>query len=511
MNGTDRESLPLEVHDRFWRLSSDLMGVLTLDGEILAVNEAWTVTLGWPRESLIGGMMGDLLHPEDREQGREQFQALTGQPAVVRLECRLRSQENEYRLFAWRCTAAEGYVYAIGRDITERRRLDEALKQSQKMEAIGQLTGGVAHDFNNLLTIIRSSIDLLQRPETSESRRERYLEAIATTADRASKLTSQLLAFARRQKLDPTVFDASEKIADVAELLRQVIGSAVTVHTEVPEEPCCIEADLCQFETALMNLAVNARDAMAGRGGGDIRITARIVRSIPAIRGHAGAEGPFVAVSVADAGPGMSKEVIARAFEPFFTTKEPGFGTGLGLAQVYGFVKQSGGNIDLRSSPGAGACFTIYLPQRDNGHASREEPPGRPPLGSAWALHVLLIEDNEDVGAFCLHMLHDLGYRASWAHNAKEALGLLAGGEAYDVVLSDLVMPGMSGLELGEHLREIRPGLPVVLTSGYSPVLTEGTRGFAFLHKPYSAEELSHALLEAAGLADTQPEAPSTP
>jgi CheY-like chemotaxis protein len=224
---------------------------------------------------------------------------------------------------------------------------------------------------------------------------------------------------------------------------------------------------------------------------------------MPAIRGHAGAEGPFVAISVSDTGPGMSEEVIRRAFEPFFTTKEPGYGTGLGLSQVYGFVKQSGGNIDLLSRPGAGACFTIYLPPRDGNHIDREEPAARQSLGSTWALHVLLIEDNEDVGAFCLQMVRDLGYRASWARNGKEALGMLAAdGDRFDVVLSDLVMPGMSGLELGEHLRKVRPGLPVVLTSGYSPVLTEGTRGFAFLDKPYSAEELSHALLTAAGLGE---------
>ncbi|MFC7478643.1 PAS domain S-box protein [Dankookia sp. GCM10030260] len=247
----------------------------------------------------------------------------------------------------------------VARRAEQLRQQEDVLRQSQKLEAIGQLTGGVAHDFNNLLTVIRSSAGLLRRPSLPEDRRRRYVEAIAETADRAAKLTGQLLAFARRQPLKPEVFAVGDRVASVVALVRPLVGARVRIETEIECEDCAVKADPNQFETALLNLAVNARDAMDGEG----RLTLRtwLASGVPATRGHAGAPGAFVAVSVTDTGSGIASEMMGRIFEPFFTTKEVGKGTGLGLSQVYGFAKQSGGELQVESEVGRGTTFTLYL------------------------------------------------------------------------------------------------------------------------------------------------------
>jgi PAS domain S-box-containing protein len=370
----------------------------------------------------------------------------------------------------------------------------DQLRQAQKMEAIGQLTGGVAHDFNNLLTIIRSSVDLLRRPEIAEDRKARYLQAISDTADRAAKLTAQLLAFARRQALKPEVFDAAERVRSVADMMRTVVGARVRTEVEIHCDDCFVEADIGQFETALINIAVNARDAMAGEGA--LAIEARAVEAVPADPWHEPAAGPHVAISVSDTGPGIPAGLIGQIFEPFFTTKEVGKGTGLGLSQVYGFVKQSGGDVHVRSEPGQGTTFTLYLPR-----VARPAPPiganeERRASGQAQRTRVLVVEDNEEVGAFARQLLDELGHETRLAANAEEALRLLeAKADAFDLVFSDVVMPGMSGVELGRLIRERWPRLRVVLTSGYSHVLAqEGRHGFELLHKPYSVESLNDVL-----------------
>ncbi|WP_412759766.1 GAF domain-containing protein [Methylorubrum subtropicum] len=239
--------------------------------------------------------------------------------------------------------------------------VEEALRQSQKMEAVGQLTGGVAHDFNNLLTIIRSSVDFLRRPDLAAERKQRYLDAVSDTVERAAKLTGQLLAFARRQALTPEVFEVGTRLRAVADMLDTVTGSRIRVLTEMVGTPCHVRADVSQFETALVNMAVNARDAMHGEG----ILTLRLVcgSALPSIRGHAGSTSPFVAVSLTDTGSGIPADALPRVFEPFYTTKPVGQGTGLGLSQVFGFAKQSGGDIDLKSEPGRGSTFTLYLPE----------------------------------------------------------------------------------------------------------------------------------------------------
>ncbi len=387
------------------------------------------------------------------------------------------------------------WVVAEGRDITELKQAQEALRQSQKLEAVGQLTGGVAHDFNNLLTIIKSSTDLLRRRDLPEDRQRRYIDAISDTVDRASKLTGQLLAFARRQALKPEVFNATERVRSVSEMLGTVVGSRIKVTTAFGPEPCFVEADASQLETALVNLVVNARDAMDDEGEITVRVEA--TSAIPAIRSESGRRGKFVAVAVADTGTGIPEGKLAQIFEPFFTTKEVGKGTGLGLSQVYGFAKQSGGDVAVESELGRGSVFTLYLPQA-NGDAirhSRIADRTTPGIKGGQGRRVLVVEDNAEVGTFSTQLLQDLGYETTWAANGTEALAYLDQGQTFDVVFSDVMMPGMSGVELGNEIRRRYPGLPVVLTSGYSHVLAEdGRHGFELLHKPYAAEQLSRVL-----------------
>jgi PAS domain S-box-containing protein len=372
----------------------------------------------------------------------------------------------------------------------------EVLRQSQKLEVIGQLTGGVAHDFNNLLTVIKSSTDLLKRPGLAEERRARYVAAISDTVDRAAKLTGQLLAFARRQALEPVVFSSCDSVRALSDMLGTLIGSRIEIVTELPAGACCVDADPSQFDTALVNMAVNARDAMGGEGRLTIRVEA--VEGMPAVRAHPPVPGPFVAISITDTGCGIAKDQLERIFEPFFTTKVVGQGTGLGLSQVFGFAKQSHGQVLVESEVGLGTRFTLYLPRV---HAEVQSLSRGKQLSSTTGTgtYVLVVEDNVDVGTFATQALTDLGFATLWAASARDALLELANdAERFDVVFTDVMMPGMNGVDLGREIRRLYPGLPVVLTSGYSNVLAEsGTSGFELLQKPYSIEQLSTTLQRA--------------
>ncbi|CAN7617166.1 PAS domain S-box protein [Phenylobacterium sp. LjRoot164] len=387
----------------------------------------------------------------------------------------------------------ETLEHRVHEEVSARLRTEEALRQSQKLEAIGQLTGGVAHDFNNLLTVIRGAAEMLRRPSLPEARRERYVEAIFETAERAAKLTGQLLAFSRRQALRPEVFDVGARIEAIRDMLATVVGSRVTLVTRTDCATCFVEADPIQFETALVNMAVNARDAMDGAG--ELRISLQLAAKIPRIRGHGEATGDFVAVKVRDTGAGIASDKLGQIFEPFFTTKEVGKGTGLGLSQVYGFAKQSGGEVDVVSRLGAGTTFTLYLPRTTEQTSSiaeldndTDEVEGRG--------HILVVEDNEQVGAFSTELLAELGFETTWAPGAEAALKILREEKGrFAAVFSDVVMPGMNGVELGQEIRRQFPTVPVILASGYSHVLAQESRhGFELLHKPYSIEDLTRVL-----------------
>lgn len=375
---------------------------------------------------------------------------------------------------------------------------EAVLRQAQKLEAIGQLTGGVAHDFNNLLTIIRSSLYFLQRPDLDEARRSRYFKTVADTVERGAKLTGQLLAFARRQALSPQVFDAAARLAAMAEMLDTATGARIQVSLELPSAPCHVHADLGQLETAVINLMLNGRDALAGQG--TLRLRLEADQAIPTLRGQPGRAGPFAAISVIDAGMGIAPHLLERIFDPFFTTKAAGQGTGLGLSQVFGFAQQSGGDVQVTSAEGQGTTFTLYLPQVSAALAQAPAVAAQPaPQGDRQ--RVLVVEDNPDVGGFTAQILRDHGYQISWAVCAEDALAQIATAAIpFDAVFSDVMMPGMGGLALARELRHSQPRLPVILTSGYSEAIAEeGHQGFPFLAKPYSAEQVCQMLGEVLG------------
>ena len=389
----------------------------------------------------------------------------------------------------------------ITRDVTEKRRAAEeidhareALVQAQKMEAIGRLTGGVAHDFNNLLTVIRASADFLRRPNLTEAKRAQYVEAIATTAERATVLTGQLLAFARRQPLQPEVFDIGARLRGLGQIVSATLGATVGFELDLPEEAQLVFADPSQFETAVLNMIINARDAMPR--GGAIKVTCGQAAGVPAVRGHAPASGDFVTVAIGDNGTGMSADVLLRVFEPFFTTKDVDKGTGLGLSQVYGFAKQSSGEIDVESAVGEGTTFTLYLPRAAG--VTPSAPRTEPALEAAnlRARRILLVEDNEGVGQFARQLLTELGQTVTWAGDAQAALYILQNrSDAFDVVFTDVVMPGISGVELAQQVSQRWPHIEVILTSGYSHIIVEeGTHGFPLLKKPYSIDGLMGVL-----------------
>lgn len=372
-------------------------------------------------------------------------------------------------------------------------RAREQLRQSQKLEAIGQLTGGVAHDFNNLLQVITGSVDMLRYGSPRDERQNRHIEAIGAAADRATSLVSHLLSFSRRQTLSPEVFDLCAGVEGLADIIRTLLGGRVALQLDLPDEPLHVLLDKTQLDTALINLAVNARDAIAEHG--TVRICVRRVEAMPSVRFAPPLKGMFAAVSVSDDGCGIDASVMTHVFDPFFTTKGVGEGTGLGLSQVFGFVKQSEGEVDVESTVGEGSTFVLYLPLTHQTPATVGVSEMQS-LHDAKGLNVLVVEDNVDVAAFAVSALRELGCGVFLARNGSDALAELEQNhQRYHSVFSDVVMPGISGLELAKTLRERYPDLHVVLTSGYSELLARETdHGFALLRKPYTLGDLARAI-----------------
>ena len=373
---------------------------------------------------------------------------------------------------------------ALNAEIAEREKVEAALRQSQKMEAMGQLTGGIAHDFNNLLQALASCLQLVGR-RAKEPSIQPLLETGQQAIDRGAKLVQQLMAFARRQTLRPEPMDVRDRLLGMADLLTRAIRADITLETDVEPGLWPVEVDPTQFELAILNLAVNARDAMPE--GGRLRVTARN-------RPAEGASGDLVQVTVSDTGTGMGPEVKARVFEPFFTTKEVGKGSGLGLAQVYGFSRQSSGSVEIESAPGQGTAVSLFLPRTVKPVAA---PAKERSLDTARGAgrRLLLVEDDPIVGSMVAAALDEMGYAVLRAGNAEEALVLLNDRALrIDILFSDVVMPGaMNGIDLAHTARRLRPGLPVVLTTGYSEDIAR-IDGVRVLPKPYRVGELAELL-----------------
>lgn len=467
--------------------------MLDLEGRVTNWNAGAEAIKGYTADEIVGDHFSRFYTEEDR---------IRGEPGVA-LETALR--EGRYEREAQRVRKDGSRFWAhviidpihdesgaligfakITRDITERRKAQDeleearaALFQSQKMQALGELTGGIAHDFNNLMTVIRGSAELLQKEDLSPEKRQRYVRAITETADKATALTAKLLAFGRRQALKPEILDPGSRLDAFGEVLSRTIGSRIEIRLDLAPDIWAIEADAAELETALLNAAFNARDAMPD--GGTLTISAH---NLP--------DEEAVCIAVSDTGHGIPAEIIERVFDPFFTTKAVGKGTGLGLSQIHGFAAQTGGRATISSQPGKGTRVGLILPRTD------KKPDNSITVRSAIAnwerLDVLLVEDNDNVRQFALAMLRELRAEVTEAESAEAALDLL-GRRHFDLVFSDIVMPGMSGLDLARRLREIDPQQRVLLATGYSREVAGGeAAGFHIVQKPYGAESLTAAI-----------------
>ncbi|MDB5457759.1 MAG: integral rane sensor hybrid histidine kinase [Caulobacter sp.] len=370
--------------------------------------------------------------------------------------------------------------------IAERERVEEALRQSQKMEAMGQLTGGVAHDFNNLLMVASGGLDMLARTEDPR-RREKLMNGIRQAVDRGAGLTRQLLAFARRSPLAPEVIDLTARLESMRLLLDRSLREDVVIDLKLAPDLWPVEIDPSQLEVSLLNLAVNARDAMPS--GGTITVAAENLAGLA----EGDLQGDHVRLVVADEGVGMPPETVARVFEPFFTTKGVGKGTGLGLSQVYGFTRASGGQVRIESQVGVGSKISMYLPRSNKPLAAPPQPAPAEATDGRWAGSALIVEDDDDVGDVVCEMFQALGWRVRRAPTASSALDLLDSGPAFDLVFSDMVMPGeLDGIGLARIVALRRPDLPVILTTGYSLAATSvAAEGLRLLVKPYGIEALA--------------------
>ena len=373
-------------------------------------------------------------------------------------------------------------------EIREREKAEDALRQSQKMEAMGQLTGGVAHDFNNLLMVASSGLDLLERT-SDPARRERLRDGIRQAIDRGASLTQQLLAFSRRSPLKPEVIDIGQRLSGMHAILDRSLREDVTVRMMLPPDLWRVEVDASQLEVAVLNIAINARDAMPD--GGTITIEARNEPS-----GRPDGSGDMVRLSIRDTGVGVAPDMIGRLFEPFFTTKAVGKGTGLGLSQVYGFARASGGEVGVDSVLGEGTTIWLRIPRSTKAPAALAPLAARAPVAGPGRQRVLLVEDDDSVAQLVEEMLRELGYEVKRVGDGASALDALRVDPGYQLVFSDMVMPGdIGGLDLARDISRLRPDLPVVLTTGYSAAAAAATKeGRRVLVKPYRIEALAAEL-----------------
>ena len=498
--------------DRIWEISPDLLLVSRAsDGVPVLASQAWNRLLGWTETELLETSVRALVHPEDPNLA----DIAVGAAGPVKLENRVRSKSGAYRWFSWTVIPDDGLLYGVGHDISEekqaaeelaaanraltrqieeREKVEDTLRQMQRLEAVGQLTSGVAHDFNNLLTVVLGNLTFLERDAGENGRLARRLSQMRSAAERGAQLTGQLLAFSRRTRLEPKPIDLNETVQGMRDLLMTTMGGTVRIETSLQEDLWLALVDPTQIELIILNLAINARDAM-GEGG---RLTVRTANATlgPATRPEEPGPGDYVALSVSDTGTGMADDVLARAFEPFFTTKPVGRGSGLGLAQVYGFAKQSGGGVSIRTAMNRGTTVSVYLPRARIAAAGAiaQRPPGLQ-AGETTYRTVLVVDDDPAVREVTAQFLKDLGYGVIEAGSGGAAIDLLERAADIDVLLVDYAMPGMNGAEVAKAAQTRRPGLPVLFITGYADLTALRDAGEErILQKPFYADELAAKL-----------------
>ncbi|MDZ4371130.1 MAG: PAS domain S-box protein [Phenylobacterium sp.] len=491
--------------DRIWQVSEDLLLVAELDGVVRSVNPAWERILGWTREELVGRTTSWLEHPDDQARTRAEVAALSVGQRAEAFENRFRGRDGDYRTLSWNATAADGALFCVARDVTaERQRqaelheTQERLRQAQKMETVGQLTGGVAHDFNNLLQVVIGNLETISRGVTDDSPRlRRATEHAMTGARRAATLTQRLLAFARRQPLSPSAISPNRLVSGMSEILHRTLGETIDVETVLSSSIWRIEVDVNGLENAILNLALNARDAMPDGGKLTIETANTHLDHDYARKNVEVTAGQYVMISVSDTGTGMDDETLQKVFEPFFTTKEVGRGTGLGLSMIYGYVKQSGGHVKIYSEPGHGTTVRIYFPRQLGDVPEDEQPESHPPPEGSREETILVCEDDDDVRTYSVETLRELGYRVLEAHDGASALRLLERQDGrVDLLFTDVVLPGgMTGAKVAEAARRLRPDLKVLFTTGYArnAIVHHGRldAGVELITKPFSYSDLA--------------------
>ena len=494
----------MRERDRLWRMSRDILAIASLKGHFLSVNPAFTATLGWSEEEATSIPFIDMTHPDDRAGLLEELGTLGRGLPLVGYEIRDLHKDGSFRWLSWTIVPEGDLLYGVARDITVEkkqaealRHAEDALRQAQKMEAVGQLTGGIAHDFNNLLASIVSNLELMKLRIAMGAAADlvRYIDSALNVTDRAAALTHRLLAFSRRQTLDPRPVDVNHLVDSMTELIQRTVGPSVQVDAVLAPHLWMTRCDPNQLESALLNLAINARDAMP-EGGRFTIATGNIVLDTAYCAQHPDiAPGEYVTISVTDTGTGMTPEVAARAFDPFFTTKPLGQGTGLGLSMIYGFVKQSGGHIRIDTRPGGGTTVRMKLP-RTVDTADGDTADGTLP-GTAKApanASLLIVDDEAPLRALLAELMETLGYRVVQAGDAAQALQLLQSGPRVDLLVTDLGLPGgTNGRQLAEMAHTMQPDLKVLFISGYAE--DNATRnglhassGMQMMTKPFSMD-----------------------
>src|SRR6202051_153445 len=492
--------------DRIWNVSQDLLVVADRTGIWRTVNPAWTRTLGWSEAELLNRTSEWLEHPDDGGITRAQVKKLASNQTTVRFESRFRHKDGSYRWLSGTGVSDDDRLYAVARDVTaekaaaERlRATEEALLQSQKMEAVGQLTGGIAHDFNTLMSGIVGPLDLLQT-SLNQGRTDnvaRYINAAMTSANRAAALTHRLLAFARRQPLIPKSVDANALVVSLEDLLRRTIGETIDLKIVASDQLWWTLCDPNQLESALLNLAINARDAMPDGGRLTIATANARINSVAADT-PALSPGDYICIGVNDTGVGMSPEVAARAFDPFFTTKPIGQGTGLGLSMIYGFARQSNGHVTIDSKIGQGTTVRLYLPRHHGDIAAAQTTAARALTHAATGETVRVMEDEPVVRAVVLEMLAEQGYRTLEAVDGPSGLKILRSNARIDLLVTDVGLPGMNGRQVADQARETRPDLKILFITGYaeSVAIADGflQPGMEMITKPFDLDHLAQRI-----------------